>query len=57
MHLLRPVLLIGNILKAGQLIQGVTHSWSTAWVSIMLAEMTLACSHVLLLPGIHMQWK
>jgi len=30
MQLLRHVLLIGNILKAGQLIQGVIHSWSTA---------------------------
>jgi len=57
MQLLRPVLLIGNILKAGQLIQDVIHSWSTASVSIMLAEMILACSLVLLLPGIHMQWK
>jgi hypothetical protein len=55
--LLRPVILIGNILKGGQLIQGVIRSWSTASVSIMLAEMILACSHVLLLPGIHMQWK
>jgi hypothetical protein len=55
--LLRPVFLIGNILKAGQLIQGVIHSWSTGSVSIMLAEMILACSHVLLQPDIHMQWK